>query len=114
MRTMIERIPELLLQIVQNRFELLSLELQEEKVRAIRLFVMAGIATTLGLIGLLGLGVLIVWLLPPDSRTWGALVLIAVILIASLVLSLMAIRTSRRHTPFEMTISTLKRDVDES
>jgi uncharacterized membrane protein YqjE len=111
---MIDRIPKLLIQILQNRFELLSLELQEEKIRFIRLFLMTAIATTFGLVGFLGLGILIVWLLPPDNRMWGAIILIAVILLVSLVSALLVIRMARRHTPFETTIATLRRDVQES
>lgn len=111
---MIERIPKLLLQILQNRFELLSLELQEEKIQFIRLFLMTAVATTFGLFGLLGLGILIVWLLPPENQTGGAIVLIAVILVVSLINALIVIRMARKHTPFEMTISTIRKDVQES
>jgi uncharacterized membrane protein YqjE len=111
---MIERIPKLFLQILQNRFELLSLELQEEKVQFIRLFLMTAVATTFGLVGVLGLGALIVWLLPPDNRTAGAVALIAIILGVALISALIVIRMARNHTPFEMTISTIRKDVTES
>ncbi len=111
---MIDRVPKLLLQILQNRFELLSLELQEEKIQFIQLFLMTAIATTFGLVGFLGLGILIVWLLPPDTRAGGAIALIAIILIVSVVHGLIVIRMARRHTPFETTIATLRKDVQES
>lgn len=110
---MIERIPKLLLQILQNRFELVSLEMQEEKVRLTRLIVLLLWAATLGLTAVLGLGVLIVWLVPDGARLWTAAGLIAAMLACSAMIALVARRQSRRHRPFEATVSTLQRDIQD-
>lgn len=107
---MIERAPKLLLQIVQNRIELFSLELQEEKLRLKLQIVAAGVGAILGVTGLIGLGILIVYLVPAPDRVLVASLVVAVFIVAAVVLLLVARGLSRRHTPFEATLATLDKD----
>ncbi|HNQ88108.1 MAG TPA: phage holin family protein [Verrucomicrobiota bacterium] len=59
----LRRAADSLLGLVQSRFELFTLECQEEKLRALNLIVWLAVALTLGAAGLLvGLGALALWL----------------------------------------------------
>jgi uncharacterized membrane protein YqjE len=108
---MFERAPKLFLQIVQNRLELFSLELQEEKVRAKRQITLTTVGALLGVTGLIGLGILIVFLVPTAYRVLTASIIVAVFIAAAVVLLVVAWGFSRRHTPFEATLATLDKDI---
>ena len=108
---MIVRAPKLFLQILQNRLELLSLELQEEKARFKRQLVLVGVGSMFGYTGLIGLGGLIVFLVPPADRVLVASIIVAVFIIAAVVLLVVARGLNRRHTPFEETLATLDKDI---
>ena len=108
---MIERAPKLFLQILHNRLELLSLELQEEKVRLKRQIVLAGVGSMFGFTGFIGLGILIVFLVPTAHRALVASIIVAVFIIAAVVLLVVARGLNRRHTPFEETLATLDKDI---
>jgi uncharacterized membrane protein YqjE len=108
---MIERIPKLFLQILHNRLELFTLELQEEKIRLHQSIVLTILGAFLGFTGIAGLGILIIWLVPPESRVLTASIVIAVFLITSLSLLAIARRRTRRHSPFESTLAMLDKDI---
>ena len=111
---MIERAPKLLLQIVKNRLELLSLELREEKTRVKRQMAFAAVGVILGVTGLVGLGILITYLVPIADRILVASIVVAVFLTAAIVLLLVARVLASRHTPFEATIAALDKDIYKS
>ena len=108
---MIERAPKLLLQIVKNRLELLSLELQEEKVRVTRQIALAVAGAMLGVSGLIGLGILVAFLVPIPDRVLAGSIIVAVLVTAAIVLLIVARGISRRHTPFEATLATFDKDI---
>ena len=108
---MIERAPKLFLQILQNRLKLISLELQEEELRLKRQIVLASVGSTLGFTGLIGLGILIVYLVPTAHRVLVASIIVAVFIVAAIVLLVVARGIARRHTPFESTLATLDKDI---
>lgn len=108
---MIERAPILFLQILKNRLELLSLELQEEKIRLRRQIVLAAVGAMLGVTGLIGLGILIVYVVPSPDRILAASVVVAVFIVAAVAILLIARAFSRRHTPFEATLATFDKDI---
>ncbi len=108
---MIERAPKLFLQILKNRLELFSLELQEEKLRVNQQIALAVVGALLGVISLIGLGILIVYLVPTEIRVLAASIIIAVFIAAAAVLLVVAQRLSRQHTPFEATLAMLDKDI---
>ena len=109
---MIERAPKLFLQILHNRIELLSLELQEEKVRLKRQIVLAGVGSMFGFTGFIGLGILIASIVPAAGRVLAGSIIVALFIIAAVVLLIVARGLSRQHTPFEATLATLDKDVN--
>lgn len=111
---MIERVPKLFLQIFQNRLKLLSLELQEEKLRVKQQIVLAAVGSMLGFSGLLGLGILIVYMVPTADRVLVASIIVAVCITAAIMLLVIARGLALRHTPFEATLATLDKDVSET
>jgi uncharacterized membrane protein YqjE len=111
---MIERVPKLLLQIVQNRLDLFSLELQEEKIRLKQQIVLAVMGATLGVAGIIGLGILITYIVPSADRVLVASIVVGVFIVAALVLLLVARGISRRHKAFEATLATLDKDIYET
>lgn len=111
---MIERVPKLFLQILKNRLELLSLELQEERIRVKQQIVLVTLGVLLAVTSLIGLAILIVYLVPIADRVLVAFIIIALLIAAAVVLLLVARRLSRRHTPFEATLATLNRDIYET
>ncbi|MGM0541187.1 MAG: phage holin family protein [Pseudomonadota bacterium] len=108
---MIERAPKLFLQILKNRLELLSLELQEERIRVKQQITFAVVGALLGVTSLIGLGILIVYLVPIADRVLAASIIVAVFIAAAVALLLVARRLSRQHTPFEATLATLDKDI---
>ena len=108
---MIERAPKLFLQILQNRLELLSLELQEEKVRVKRQIALAVVGAILGVTGLIGLGLLIMYLVPTAHRVLVGSIVVAAFIVAATVSMVVARGLSRRHTPFEGTLATFHKDI---
>ncbi|MDR9497748.1 MAG: phage holin family protein [Hydrogenovibrio sp.] len=111
---MIERVPKLFLQILQNRFELLSLELQEERIRVQQQIALVTVGALLGVTSLIGLGILIVFLIPPADRVLAACIIIALYLFAAVVSLIIARRLTRQHTPFEATLATLDKDIENT
>ncbi|MDA3900210.1 MAG: phage holin family protein [Spirochaetes bacterium] len=111
---MIERVPKLFLQILQNRLQLISLELQEEKIRFKRQMALSVVGAILGVTGLIGLGILIIYLVPTADRVLVASIIIAIFIITSVVLLVVVQGLSRRHTPFEATLATLDKDIYKS
>lgn len=108
---MIARAPKLFLQILQNRLKLFSVEMQEEKIRVKRQIALVVVGAMLGVTGLIGLGILIVFLVPTAIRVLVASIIVAVFIVAALVSLLVAWGLSHEHTPLEATLSTLDKDI---
>lgn len=111
---MIEQIPKLFLQILENRLQLLSLELREEKVRVKQQITLNIVGATLGVSGLLGLAILLIYLMPNASRVLVAAIIIAIFIITGVVLLLVTRGLSRQHKPFEATLAALDKDIYKS
>ena len=108
---MIERAPKLFLQIVQNRIKLFSIELEEETIRVKREIALVIVGSILGMTGLIGICLLIVYLVPDEARVLVASIIVATFIIASLVILIIARRFAREHTPLEATLATLNKDI---
>lgn len=111
-RVLVERLPKLVLQIIENRFSMLSLELQEEKLRIVQLILIAIVASTLALLGIIGVSIFIVWVVPPGDRLWVALTILGVYLVGAVILAVTARTLLRKRKPFEYTIGIFKKDIE--
>lgn len=100
-----------LLGLIQTRFELFTVELQEEKLRAVKLLVWLGIALALGVAGLLlGLGALALFLW--QVAGYAGVVGLALAALAAAAGIVWAIRRQLRSgpLPFHQTIAEFKKD----
>ena len=97
--------------VVQNRVALLSVELEEQKVRVVRLLVLAGVAIFLGNTALLAFSAALVILVGDQARV-PVLVGLGVIYGGGAIWAMMALRKELRSAPppFEETMSELKKD----
>ena len=111
-RVLLERLPKLALQIVENRFSMLSLELQGEKLRIVQLILITITASTLALLVLVGVSIFIVWVVPPGDRLWVSLTMLGVYLVGAITLAVSARTLLRKRKPFESTIGILKKDIE--
>ncbi len=107
----VRRMSDSLLGLVQNRFELAGVELQEEKLRAVNLLVWLALAIALGTAGLLiGMGALALFLW--NQAGYAGLVGMAVVSLAGAGWLLHSIRR-RIHTarpPFAETVEEFRKD----
>jgi uncharacterized membrane protein YqjE len=100
-----------LLGLAQSRIELLTVELQEEKLRAIRLLVWLVVALALGVAGILtGLGAaaLFLW----DVAGYGGLILLSLVPLGGAAAVLWSIRQRVQNgpPPFSETVAEFKKD----
>ncbi len=108
------RVVDIFLKMVENRLELFALEVREEKIHFIQLFVMATITIFLLILGFVTLTATLIFLLPSGSRLAGLIALSAIYLIAALVMVLVLWKRISDHpVPFTHSISELMRDRDE-
>lgn len=107
----LRRMGDSLLGLIQTRFELAGVELREEKLRTIQLFVWVAVAIALGTAGLLvGMGALGLFLW--EKAGYAGLIGLAVLAVAGAAGILHAIYR-RLHTmpiPFSETIAEFKKD----
>lgn len=107
----VRRMSDSLLGLVQNRFELAGVELQEEKLRALNLLVWLALAIALGTAGLLiGMGALALFLW--NKAGYAGLIGMAVVAVAGAGGLLHSIRR-RIHTaraPFAETVEEFRKD----
>ena len=106
-----KRMVDSLLGLMLTRIELFSVELQEEKLRAVQLLTWFGIAFGLGLAGLLiGLAALSLYLWEV-ARYAGLITLSVLLLIASgWVLRTIRLRIRTGRVPFDQTIAEFRKD----
>ncbi len=105
------RVGDSLLGLVQNRVELFALELQEEKLRAVKLLIWLALALALGMAGLLlGLGALALFLWQLSGYI--GLVGLAVVSLAcaAAILWFVHSRVRKGPVPFNQTVAEFKKD----
>jgi uncharacterized membrane protein YqjE len=95
--------------VLQNRADLLAVELQEEKYRLVEVLILVGIALALGMMALFVFTAVIIFAVPEAYRLWvacglGVLYLLGIVLLWSRIKKLLA------NQPLPETISQLKKD----
>jgi uncharacterized membrane protein YqjE len=98
-------------QILQDRLELLALELREAKIRFVQALVLACLGVVFSLLGLVLLMVAGVWVLPPEWRVYG----LATLALGSLIAGAAAFRTlvralAQNPLAFDQSVAELKKD----
>ncbi len=99
--------------VLQNRLELFSVELEEQKVRLVKVLVLAGAAVFLANSALLAVSVTIVMLAGEGARP-AVLIGLSVIYVLAALWAFLALRKELRSAPppFQDTIAELKKDSD--
>ena len=99
--------------VLQNRIQLFSVELEEQKVRVVRLLVLAGVTIFLANTALLAVSATIVVLAGDQARP-AVLIALSVIYVAGAVWAGFALRKEIKSAPapFQETLSELKKDTD--
>ena len=96
----------LLVEIVQNGLKILSLELREEKIHFIQIFIMATISVFLAVLTMVVITFTAIYAIPVEFRLLGLLIASGVFLIATLILVLALVHKLSRHPiPFTHAIS---------
>ncbi len=97
--------------VLQNRLELFSVELEEEKVRVVRLLVLAGVAIFLGNTALLAVSATVVVMVGERARV-PVLICLSAIYVAGALWAFLAARKELRSgpPPFRDTLSEFKKD----
>jgi uncharacterized membrane protein YqjE len=98
---------------LQNRLELFAIELEEQKVRVVRVLVLAGAAVFLANTALLAVSAAIVMLAGEQARL-AVLISLSVIYILAALGAFLALRKELRSAPppFQDTVAELKKDTD--
>lgn len=105
------RIAETVLLLLENRLELLSLELREEKLELVRIFVRALLAVHLSMLALVLACISIVMLCPPQWRPLALLAVTGGAALLALVAVLLLTRSVKRlGKPLSRTIEEFRRD----
>lgn len=105
----LRRLFETVLATLQNRGELLALELQEEKYRFVELLVLVGIALFFGAIGLALLIAVVIFLFPENWRLGVAAALSGLCLLGAGFVGL-RLKQRLKQQPFEASIEQLRKD----
>lgn len=97
--------------VLQNRLELFAVELEEQKVRLVRVLVLAGAAIFLGNTALLAVSATIVIAVGEQARV-GVLIGLSVVYAGAALWAVLALRKELRSAPppFEETVTELKKD----
>ncbi len=99
--------------VLQNRVELFSVEVEEQKARLVRVLVLAGAAVFLANTALLAVSVTIVVLAGEQARV-AVLIGLSLVYVSAAVWAFLALRKELRSAPppFQDTVSELKKDTD--
>lgn len=98
-------------EILQDRLELLALELREAKIRFIQAVLLVCMAVVFSLLGLLLLVLAGIYVLPPESRLYGMIVAAAVSMLAGVTAYLTLLRhLQRKPLAFDQSLAELKKD----
>ena len=95
--------------VLQNRADLLAVELQEEKYRLVEVLILVGIALALGMMALFVFTGVIIFALPEAYRLWVACGL-GVIYLLGIVVLWSRIKKVLTEQPFPETINQVKKD----
>ena len=99
-------------QILEDRLELLSLELREAKIRLVQAWLLACVGVVFSMVGLLLLIVAGVYILPPEWRIYGLLAAAAASLLAGVVLFIALNRyLGQQPLAFDQSLAELKKDI---
>ena len=105
------RYGEIAIKILQDRLELLSLELREAKIRFVQALLLACVGVVFSLLGLLLLVLAGLYVLPPE---WRLLALIVVAMVSVLtgvfVFLILSWRLERKALAFDQSLAELKKD----
>jgi uncharacterized membrane protein YqjE len=108
----IRRIGATALGTVQNRLELLTVELKEERYWLVSAIVLASCAVVLGLLALVALVITVTWLAPADARAWLLPGICGVFLAGFAWASFALKRSLQRPAPLEKTLAELRKDIE--
>jgi uncharacterized membrane protein YqjE len=98
-------------QILEDRLELLALELREAKIRFVQAVLLACMAVVFSLLGLLLLVLAGIYVLPPEWRLYGLVVAAATGLLAGTVGFIVLLRhLGRKPLAFDQSLAELKKD----
>ena len=98
-------------QILQDRLELLSLELREAKIRFIQAILLTCMAVVLSLLGLLLLVMVCVYAMPPEWRLYALALAAAVSMAAGTAVFMVLLRRlQRKPLAFDQSLTELKKD----
>lgn len=99
-------------QILEDRLELLALELREAKIRLVQAWFLACMGVIFAMAGLLLLVLAGVYILPPEWRIYGLLSAAAASLLAGLVLFIALSRhLGQKPLAFDQSLAELKKDM---
>lgn len=97
--------------ILQERLELLALELREAKIRFVQALILTFVGMVFSLLGLLLLVMAGVYALPPEWRLYGAVVAAVISLLAGLAaFTSLCRRMGQQSLAFDQSIAELKKD----
>jgi uncharacterized membrane protein YqjE len=99
-------------QILQDRLELLALELREAKIRFVQALLLVCMGVVFSLLGLLLLVLAGVYVLPPEWRLYAIVVAVAISLLAGAV-AFIVLRRRLKQQPlaFDQSLAELKKDM---
>lgn len=105
-----ERLFNLLVEIVQNRLKILSLELREEKIHFVQIFILATIVVCMVVLSIVAIAFTAIYATPPEFRLLGLLIATGVFVIATLIMVLvLGHKLSHHPIPFTHAISEMTR-----
>ncbi len=99
------------LQILEDRLELLSLEMREAKIRFVQALLLTCMGVVFSLLGILLLVLTTLYLLPPELRLYGLTVSAVVSMFAALLTFILLRRhLERKPLAFDQSVAELKKD----
>ncbi len=102
------RMFELLIDIVQNSLKILTLELREEKIHFIQIFLMATIVMFLAVLTFVLITFTVIFALPEASRIIGFIVASGIFLVATAIVAILLVRKLSHHPiPFTHALNEL-------
>ncbi|HWN95782.1 MAG TPA: phage holin family protein [Methylomirabilota bacterium] len=108
----LRRISETVLSILHNRFELVTLELKEEKHWAVATLMCAIMAASLAVSSIVAVLVTVGFLVPPEARPW-VMIGICVVTIGGCVACVLVLKAKLKRPPMLAdTLAELKKDIE--
>jgi len=109
LKTLLSRLGRTAVGVLENRGELLAVELQEERARLIRLLILAMSLLFLGLLGALLLTSAIIFLFPSDYRVYAAGGF-AVLYLGGAVAIFFSLKANLKDEPFAESLKQIRKD----